>query len=226
MTQELLKPQALQTWFDLQSATLRRVHASWFGPGAAELIALARTRPLGRRFLANRLGREQPLLFELPQDTSDLAMQVLRKAEWVLPIMEDAEGCALDLGSLALAPTLRTIVARSAVMKLRQVLGTERYEKMLAAAAVASGANSDHVLTEADEGIVESVLRCGAWELEGFAASLHPLWAESVRLSFEREWWQGERTYSLRGDAIEATLRLRLQQIQQAPVTPAAGVAA
>lgn len=217
MAQGLPKPQTLQVWFDLQSATLRRVHASWFAGVSPELIATARARSLGRRWLANQLSTAHPLLFELPHDIGAEAMEGLRRAEWLMPLVEDAEQCALDLGAIALAPTLRTVVARSAVVKLRQVLGTERYERMLAAATKATGSKSDdHVLTEADESIVESVLRCGAWELAEFAERLHPLWGESVRLSFEREWWQGDRARSLRQDEIQTLLRERQQMLSAA----------
>jgi hypothetical protein len=217
MAEDLPKPQTLQPWFDLQSATLRRVHASWFAEISPELIATAHTRSLGRRWLANQLSRAHPMLFELPHDIGLEAMDGLRRAEWILPLVEDAEQCALDIGAVALAPTLRTIVAHSAVSRLRQVLGTERYERMLAAATKATGSASDNsVLTEADESIVESVVRCGAWELAEFAERLHPMWGESVRLSFEREWWQGDWPRALRQDEIQAILRQREQMLSAA----------
>src|SRR4051812_4095025 len=112
MAQELNHPKALQAWFDVQSATLRRVHASWFQGVPAELIKPARSRALGRRWLAKHLASSHPLLFELPSDLSASAMELVRYAAWLIPVLEDIDAIALDLGSLALAPTLRTVVTR------------------------------------------------------------------------------------------------------------------
>jgi hypothetical protein len=203
----------LQPWFDLQSATLRRVHASWLAGVPPELIASARSRPLGRRWLAQRLHKIRPLLFGLSErgDGSGVAADVALAA-WLLPLLEDSMGCALEVGSLALAGTLRTLVARSAVMRLRQALGPTLYERMLAAAADSAPLSLyDARLTAAEAGgdVVECVTLQGAWELAAYADRFHPACGESVRLSFERAWWQDARRPRLSPEIIEAALRAR-----------------
>ena len=55
----------LKPWFDLQSATLDRVHPSWFLNIEPQLIVAARRDALGRRWLANQLAKLSPALFSL-----------------------------------------------------------------------------------------------------------------------------------------------------------------
>jgi hypothetical protein len=205
----------LQAWFDLQSATLRRVHASWVGGIPAELIDAARRRSLGRRWLAQRLCKKHPLLFALPPRADGEAVAGVHRARWLAPVLDHAQSLALELGALALAPTLRTLVSRSAVVTLRQALGTAPYEKMLSAATdTASAGRDDDLAATAESGgdIVERVTRCGAWELAEYAEHLHPAWGESVRLTFERGWWRDVQARRLTDAAMEAALRAYPQQ--------------
>jgi len=43
----------------------------------------------------------------------------LKAAAWLAPLVADPLECALELGSLAMAPTLRTLVNRPEVVKIR-----------------------------------------------------------------------------------------------------------
>jgi hypothetical protein len=205
----------LQAWFDLQSATLRRVHASWVGGGIPpDLIDAARRRSLGRRWLAQRICTRHPLLFELPARADDEAVAGVHRARWLEPVLQDSQRLALELGALALAPTLRTLVSRSAVVSLRQALGPVRYERMLATAAATPGTGRDDDLAASAESggdIVERVTRCGAWELAEYAEHLHPAWGESVRLTFERGWWRDVQARRFSDAAMDATLRAHTQ---------------
>src|SRR5581483_5065893 len=123
----------LQAWLALQQETTERVHPSWFPGIDTDLIVHARRLSTGRRWLANRLAQVSPLLFGMPQETETMPARKLREAQWLRTCLHDALECALDLGSLTLASTLRTLVTRSEVMRLRTVVGAERYERLLSA---------------------------------------------------------------------------------------------
>jgi hypothetical protein len=59
------------------------------------------------------------------------------------------------------------------------------------------------------EVLVGQVLHHGAHELAAYAVGLHPALAESVRLSFERCWWDSPYPTALNPDAAAACLELR-----------------
>jgi hypothetical protein len=198
-------PEDAKIWFDVQVQTLERVHSSWLPGIAPELLGQARQFALGRRWLANRLSTVSPVLFGLPADLGPEALEELRAAAWLAPLVAAPIERALDLGSLAMAATVRTLVNRAEVIKLRAALGAERYARVLAAPAadappVSAAAGGAH-------DIVEQLIRCGASELAGYADSLHPAWGESVRLTFERDWWLDAAAPSLTPAAAEACLR-------------------
>lgn len=205
----------LQSWLALQRETTERVHRSWFPSLPADLVVHARKSSLGRRWLANRLAQVSPLLFGiLPYETEALPARNLRNAAWLRTCLRDVLECALDLGSLTLAVTVRTMVTRSEVVRLRAVLGVERYERLLSTptpdfptepAAAVAGAKAD---CHGDD-LLERLLQRGARELAAYATMLHPALGESVRLSFECNWWDVEVAPLLTPAAIESCLRLR-----------------
>lgn len=213
-------PEDFQPWLALQHETTERVHSSWFPAVSADLVVRARQSSLGRRWLANRLAMVSPLLFGIPYETQALPARSLRDAEWLRTCLREVSECALDVGSLTLAVTVRTMVTRSEVVRLRAVLGTERYERLLSAAtAISAGSQSAAfgavTRSEADwrgNDLLEHLLQRGAREMAAYASMLHPALGESVRLSFECNWWDVESTPLLAPKAIESCLRLRNQQ--------------
>jgi hypothetical protein len=198
-------PGDAKIWFEVQVHTLGRVHPSWLPGIPPDLLAQARKQSLGRRWMSNRLSTVSPVLFGLPEELGPDAVAELSAAAWLAPLVADPIERALDLGSLTMAATVRTLVNRSEVIKLRAALGADRYARVLAIAVdpaeIASAPSSD------DHDIVEQLIRCGARELAGFADSLHPAWGESVRLTFERGWWFDVASPRLTPAAAEACLR-------------------
>jgi hypothetical protein len=210
----------LQSWLALQRDTTERVHSSWFPSLSADLVVQARKTPLGRRWLADRLVHVSPLLFGiLPYETEALPARNLRNSEWLRTCLRQVLECALDLGSLTLAVTVRTMVARSEVMRLRAVLGAARYERLLSMPTATSPGGPPGVPdVEAREiadchgdDLLERLLRRGARELAAYATGLHPALGESVRLSFECSWWDVEGAALLTPAVIESCLRLRTE---------------
>jgi len=198
-------PEDAQIWFNVQVETLKRVHSSWVPDVPIELLTQARKLPLGRRWLAKRLGAVSPVLFGLPADLDSEALEKLKAASWIAPLVAEPMECALELGSLAMAPTLRTLVNRPEVVKIRGALGAERYARILASPV--APAQPPAVVNEPGE-LVDKLIRCGAAELAGLADSLHPAWGESVRLTYDRSWWFNGWSPSLSAAAAESCLRV------------------
>lgn len=197
----------LKPWFDLQSATLDRVHPSWFRNIEPQLILAARRDALGRRWLANHLAKLSPALFSLTVWRSDAADRLGARSWLAQPLQEPVES-ALELGGVALAAAVRTVVTRDGVMKLRLALGASRYDRLLQSNAVATHATERPVWTNGTvESIRDHVARRGAMELAGYANSAHPAWGESVRLSFERWWWMSPSEWTLPATVVEVSLR-------------------
>jgi hypothetical protein len=198
-------PEDARIWFEVQVETLKRVHSSWVPDVPIELLAQARNRPLGRRWLAGRLSVASPVLFGLPVALDSDALARLKAAAWLKPLAADPLQCALELGSLAMAPVLRTLAGQPEVVKVRGALGPERFARVLASAM----ARAEPPAAAAQEGLdmVERVIRCGAAEFAGLADSLHPAWGESVRLTYERSWWFGASSPSLSPATAESCLR-------------------
>ena len=208
-----LTPEEIHSWFNLQRETVERLHPSWLPDVDAELIGTARHTALGRRWLANRLCVIRPLLFTLPCGVGPGSAHELPRFARLRTILREPAESALDLGSLALAARLRTVVNRPAVTRLRAMLGTQRYERALNASSPTTDAvelpwlsmqTSDEI-----EVLVGQILHHGAHELAAYAAGLHPALAESVRLSYERCWWDSPYPTALNPDAAAACLELR-----------------
>jgi hypothetical protein len=209
-------PEDPTAWFDVQRQTLGRIHPSWLPGIPAELVEYARGLSLGRRWLANSLGEASPTLFGLPVDLGPESVADLRAATWLGPLLNEPMECALDLGSLAMSSVVRTLVHRSAVMRLRTALGAERYARVLASPATAAEPVS---VGEDDGDVVDRLVRRGAGELAAFAATLHPAWGESVRLTFDKSWWLGMPPPSLAPAAAEACLRARRSAAKAGTIT-------
>jgi hypothetical protein len=213
----------VQAWLALQRETTERVHPSWFPGVAADLIVHARRSPVGRRWLANRLAHVSPLLFGIPHAAQMMSEGNLRGAESLRICLHDALDCALDLGSVAFSATLRAMVTRSEIMRLRMALGAERYQRLLSVPVptfsprLSAPFNAD---SRADD-LREGLLRHGARELAAYAASLHPFLDASVRLTFEVNWWDVEAAVLLDPGTVEACLRMRSEHKQEGALASA-----
>jgi len=213
-------PEDARLWFEVQVETLKRVHSSWLPGVPIELLTQARKLALGRRWLAKRLSSVSPVLFGLAAELDPDAIGRLRAAAWLAPLVADPFECALDLGSLAMAATIRSLVNRPELVKIRGALGPERYGRVLAFHG--APAQSAPATAAGDLDMVERLVRCGAAEFAGFADSLHPAWGESVRLTYERAWWFDACAPSLTPPVARACLRSRIQQPQGQAATSAA----
>lgn len=216
----MLSPHEQQLWLDLQRETLTRVHASWLPSIPPPLVAVARERAIGRRWLATPLAAASPILFGRPSLSDARSAARLVRASWLLPLLKVSLDCALDLGSIALGATVRKIVKRTAVVKLRAALGTDRYAQILRSQG---GPAEDSATPLMDENaVMERLTRSGVAELIAYADRLHPAWGESFKLTFEREWCSGKSAPpELLPDIVEAALRSRAQPVP-APAAAAA----
>jgi hypothetical protein len=204
-------PEDATLWFEVQVETLKRVHSSWMPGVPIELLTQARKLALGRRWLAKRLSSVSPVLFGLPAELDSDSVARLKAAAWIAPLVADPLECALDLGSLAMAVTIRTLVNRPEVVKIRGALGPERYARVLSSPAAPT---LPPPVPVGDLDIVERMIRCGAAEFAVFAEGLHPAWGESVRLTYERSWWFEACPPSLSPAVAGACLRRRIHQTE------------
>jgi hypothetical protein len=202
-------PEDATLWFEVQVETLKRVHSSWVPDIPIDLLTQARKLALGRRWLAKRLATVTPALFGLPAELDSESVGRLRAARWLAPLVADPLECALDLGSLAMAATLRALVNQPEIVKIRSALGPERFARVLASPAASS--QPPPAPPAGDLDMVERLIRCGAAEFAAFAEFLHPAWGESVRLTYERAWWLEVSSPSLSPAAAQACLRVRIQ---------------
>lgn len=203
-------PQDATLWFEVQDETLKRVHSSWLPGVPIDLLTQARKLALGRRWLTKRLGRISPVLFGRAVEPDSEALARLRAAAWIAPLAADPLECALDLGSLAMAAAIRTLVNRPEGARIRGALGPERYARVLAYHPPHSQVPA--VPPAGDLDMVERLIRCGAAEFAAFADTLHPAWGESVRLTYECSWWIDLYNPSLAPAVAAACLRRRVQQ--------------
>lgn len=173
-----------RNWIALQNATLADAHASWFRDIPEELLARAKTTPLGRRWMAGWLAAGHPIFRQPASGLGD--DDVLREHEWLCRPLAARLDFMLELAALALAPLLRAQVTREIVRRLRATLGEGTYQRMLhspvrGCSAAASG-ESDLFASEA--ALKEGLLRQAAIELSAFARDLHPALEARVCLVF------------------------------------------
>jgi hypothetical protein len=202
-------PEDATLWFEVQVETLKRVHSSWVPGVPIELLTQARKLPLGRRWLARRLDTMSPVLFGLPALMDSESVDRLRAAVWLAPLVADPLECALDLGALAMAATLRALVNRPEIQKIRGALGPERFARVLASPVAQTPPAAAAPAGDLD--MIERLIRSGAAEFAAFADSLHCAWGESVRLTYERAWWLDVSSPGLTPAMAESCLRLRTQ---------------
>jgi hypothetical protein len=199
----------LQAWLDLQAETLDRVHASWFPRIPPALVLEARAQPLGRRWLANHLSSQSPLLFGLRVPEGAEAVANLQEVARLAPLLGDALDSALELGAMAYAAIIRTTVRRADVKSMRTVLGVARYERVLTAVLPELSAPAQPLFSAdgaGDDAVEERLIRQGAAELLHYADRVHRAWGESVRLAFERRIWMNMPPTVLPAASVAACL--------------------
>lgn len=195
-------------WSEVRIETLKRVHSSWLPGVPIDMLLQARRLALGRRWLAGRLVTASPVLFGRAGERDARSVARLKAGEWIAPLVADPWESALDLGSLAMSATLRSLINSPEILKIRGVLGPERYARILAWAGSSARPAPAPALGDLD--MVERLIRCGSAEFAAFAAWLHPAWGESVRLTYERSWWLDAGAASLSTNAAQACLRRRI----------------
>jgi len=178
-------------WTALLRSSLDGAHAERFGSAPAALIERARTSVLGRRALACRLQNQAPQLFAVGS-AGDCSWAALHP--WAFFSGERLRGSAFDLGALAFAPALRTRVNRDEVLLLREAIGAARIGFALStdpwAGAVPEAVRHcamtglARLLDEPGGEVAERVRQRGRIELYAYAAQLHPLLGERVKLAF------------------------------------------
>src|SRR5690606_37484125 len=107
----------------------------------------------------------------------------LTGSEWLLLPGDRLASLAMDLGGLAFSVAIRTRIQRDEVLRLRRVLGTQRYAQVLAGAAHAADAEASHLdemqgqlcrSLASDEDLASLLFGSGLAEWLAFVSSLHP----------------------------------------------------
>ncbi len=125
-------------WHYLNERILPKLDASWFAGAAPELVHEARELPILRPWLwrAVATGTGLKHLSGLSSDAGDAGSSghegFLLDEQAVFPLL-------LELGALAHAVTIRTLVDRSSVLNLKEVLGAELYARALRLRAMPTG---------------------------------------------------------------------------------------
>lgn len=171
------------SWGLVQRSALDGAHPAWLHDMPRDLVDAARDDPAGRRLLARRLVETAPAIFA---GFPAVLPAALAASVWMRHSPVTLDGHALDLGALAFAPLLRRRIARTEVVRMRRVLGVERYARMLAdthasdAPAVAEVAFDDALAS--DEVLHRLLLDHGRMEWAAHAREVHPAALEWLRL--------------------------------------------
>ena len=171
------------SWGLVQRSALDGAHAAWLDDMPRSLIDAARDDPAGRRLLARRLVDAAPAIFAGFPAVLPAAIAASGWMRWPPAMLDDR---SMDLGGLAYAPLLRLRIDRSEVVRIRDVLGAERYARVLAATdtgdvPVAARAALDVALAS-DEALHRLILVQGRKEWTAHARDVHPVALEWLRL--------------------------------------------
>lgn len=122
-------------WNHLNERILPTLDASWFAGAAPELVRQATEMPILRPWLwrAVAAGTGLELLSGLSSnDATSTQEDFLLDEHALFPLL-------LELGALAHAATIRTLVDRTCVLNLKEVLGTDLYTRALRLRALPAG---------------------------------------------------------------------------------------
>jgi hypothetical protein len=172
----------------------------------------------------------------LPEDATlwfEVQVETLKRvhSSWVpgVPIELLAQARKLALGRRWLAR--RLTVVSPVLFGLPAELDTESVERLRAAAWLAPLA-AEPLQTALDLGALAlaplvrtpanqpEFIRRGATEFAAFADFMHPAWGESVRLTYERDWWFEASHSSLTPAVAEACLRPGVAERHNDHVSP------
>jgi hypothetical protein len=170
-------------WGLVQRSALDGAHPAWFHDMPLALVDAARGDPAGRRLLALGLVDAAPQIFA---GFPAAVPAALAASEWMHTAPTLLDERALDLGALAYAPLLRLRITRGEVVRLRSVLGAERYARVLAETDVdgtptAAAALFDAAF-ESDQALRRVLLEQGRREWAAHARDVHPVALEWLRL--------------------------------------------
>lgn len=164
------------SWDTVQRSALDGAHPAWFHDTPPELLDAARGDPAGRRLLALGLVDAAPQIFAAFPAVVPAA---LATSDWMHTAPTSLDERALDLGALAFAPLLRLRIARSDVVRLRNVLGAERYARVLAETDADGAPAAANTLLDAaftsDEALLRLFLDRGRVEWAAHARDVHPV---------------------------------------------------
>lgn len=146
---------AAVSWNHLNDRILPTLDASWFAAASPDLVCEARQLPVLRPWLWRALASGSGLDHLLTVSTgvgNDVQENFLLDPKALDPLL-------LEIGALAHAMTIRTLVERNSVLNLKQVLGADLYTRALRLRAMPAGSSPP-----ADEA---AVLRDPATLLDG-----------------------------------------------------------
>ncbi len=151
-------------WNRLNERILPTLDASWFAGAAPELVRQARETPILRPWLwrAIATGTGLDLLSGLSSDDSASTDEdFLLDQHAAFPLL-------LELGALAHAGTIRTLVDRTCVLNLKEVLGAELYTRALRLRALPAGGTppTDEAAVLRDPATTQADL-CGYLQRQG-----------------------------------------------------------
>ncbi len=122
-------------WHYLNERILPKLDASWFAGAAQELVREARELPILRPWLWRAVAAGSGLkhLSGLSGDAGNSGHEgFVLDEQAIFPLL-------LELGALAHAVTIRTLVDRTSVLNLKEVLGAELYARALRLRAMPTG---------------------------------------------------------------------------------------
>ena len=213
-------PSRSATRIGLQRAALADLQPGWLSDLDAALVEKAKLSVVGRSFLSRRLAAAGTLLFtELTLDADEA--QALQQDAWLLTPLAGADELLLDIGAQALAASLRAIVVREDVLRVRRVLGESRYRELLARQTQPQPAMS--LALDSDEALADSLRQRGVHEIGRYAAQHLPrALAERVQLAFDRSAAGDASPASLPPDAVRARLMTHRRHVAAGMLTGAA----
>ena len=176
-------------WHQLVRRVAAEADPGWLPDWPADLVRRAQGSALGCRLISVRLGASAaPSLF---CSLSPPPEPVLAQHGWLHLPQADLEEAVLDVGALAMAPAIHTVVRRDQVRRLRQALGQDRYLRVLQVAQVGEAVRPDCDAAASLDGCIHSETAIvalarayGLLEIGTVLADEHPALQQRLRIAF------------------------------------------